>query len=587
MTDRKSSNFPGSTEIAASGYLSWFTSGVNYKISYSDFVTQLGVTGTLAQDGAVTGTPVLDGSSPNYLIRNIENGPGVKASVSPKNGITIEHNLNFNQTGAALTPDATAEQVIIRSIVGRDGINVAEAGDEIILSVGGAPVSNKTVLIDSVDDFPAPVGGVITLADETFYFIRDDINVGVNRFALGMDTVFGGSSRNVITLTYTGTDTLFTTSTGAGQIQHIGIEATSGTLIDCNVGLGNIFVMAEISYSVDTFGTFTGTGGVCRFTNVSGTIATEGILFTGNWGVCVFENAAITLNGGTLFDLDGATFDALEIETHIVTLGAGTTFMSGLTASGNINAGGVGTMADCRFSGTGTILSGIAPGDELWAFRSCDDTDDAFLQNGLFQGYLVLDNSPTTGVLVDPANPSYGWRDIIGYPAYRSSGAEQPPFNVFKDNQRLYQFDTLARKNWYVYHIPHDYVPGTDVYLHVHWAHNSATVASGSVTWQARAMYAKGHNQEPFGTEVTNTFGEAASTTQYQHMVTEGQLSTSGGSGTQLDTDLIEADGLVIVELSVSSNTINDGSWPFVVTADVHYQSSNMATKNKVPNFFG
>lgn len=56
-----------------------------------------------------------------------------------------------------------------------------------------------------------------------------------------------------------------------------------------------------------------------------------------------------------------------------------------------------------------------------------------------------------------------------------------------------------------------------------------------------------------------------------------------------LDTDLIEVDGVIIVALVVSTiPTITGGSpnEPFLITADIHYQSNNLATKNKAPDFW-
>jgi heme-degrading monooxygenase HmoA len=32
------------------------------------------------------------------------------------------------------------------------------------------------------------------------------------------------------------------------------------------------------------------------------------------------------------------------------------------------------------------------------------------------------------------------------------------------------------------FHMPHDYVPGTEMFIHVHWSHNSTIVTGGSVT---------------------------------------------------------------------------------------------------------
>lgn len=86
----KKSDFPASTTIENTATLDFVINGQNFKIAKSDFLAALGVTGTISQVGAVTGTPVLDVSgSPDFLIRNLEAGAGVVISTSPENGITI------------------------------------------------------------------------------------------------------------------------------------------------------------------------------------------------------------------------------------------------------------------------------------------------------------------------------------------------------------------------------------------------------------------------------------------------------------------------------------------------------------------
>jgi len=82
---------------------------------------------------------------------------------------------------------------------------------------------------------------------------------------------------------------------------------------------------------------------------------------------------------------------------------------------------------------------------------------------------------------------------------------------------------------------------------------------------------------------------QAANTTRYQHMIAETALSISGGSGTQLDTDLIEVDGLLFCRLYLDSNDLTDSVAPpdpFVHFVDIHYQSTGVPTKNRAPDFW-
>jgi hypothetical protein len=137
-----------------------------------------------------------------------------------------------------------------------------------------------------------------------------------------------------------------------------------------------------------------------------------------------------------------------------------------------------------------------------------------------------------------------------------------------------------------MFHILHDYVPGTDIYLHTHWAHNSATVTSGSVTWEFESSYAKGHNQAAFPASKVITVTQNASTAQYQHMIAEIAITNNGGDATRIDRNIIETDGIIMVRCRLTANSINGTPEPFLFLVDAHYQSTGVPTKNKAPNFF-
>lgn len=205
---------------------------------------------------------------------------------------------------------------------------------------------------------------------------------------------------------------------------------------------------------------------------------------------------------------------------------------------------------------------------------------------------LIFDKAAGHGIKVDTTTPTYPWADITAPLDIKTTGATAPTFATFIGNIGAFQCDTTgvpgsARTFHVVYHIPHDYAPGTDLFWHVHWAHNSASVTSGSVTWAYEVSYAKGFDQATFITPLSGSFAQTASTVRYQHMVAEGQISVAGGSGSQLNTTNMEPDGLLILAFSCSANTMNGSGIPFVFTADLHYQSTNIGTKNKAPNFYG
>lgn len=203
--------------------------------------------------------------------------------------------------------------------------------------------------------------------------------------------------------------------------------------------------------------------------------------------------------------------------------------------------------------------------------------------------FPILDKTSGNGIKVDTTTPTFGWRDLLGQIRTRGVGGTDPNDATYIGNIKAYQF-SVNDECWVDYHIPHDYVKGTDIHLHFHWSHNNAFVTGGNVTWAADITYSKGHNQAPFPATVNTTVVGNASTTQYQHIITEVQVSTSGGAAGQIDTDDIEPDGVIMIRgyLSANNITVSEGAVPdpFLHFKDIHYQSTNIATKDKVPDFY-
>ena len=126
---RKKSEFVQQSTVLANSYLDYVVNGTNYKIAYNDFVTGLGVTGTIVQEGAVTGTAILDVDGTINQIRNLESGSGIVTSVSAENGAKISHNFTANADGLPILLNTTAASPTIASIVAGSGISVAAVND--------------------------------------------------------------------------------------------------------------------------------------------------------------------------------------------------------------------------------------------------------------------------------------------------------------------------------------------------------------------------------------------------------------------------------------------------------------------------
>ena len=202
---------------------------------------------------------------------------------------------------------------------------------------------------------------------------------------------------------------------------------------------------------------------------------------------------------------------------------------------------------------------------------------------------ITLGKTSGVGIKVDTASPTFPWRDIIGRVTSVNQGASKPTQVTYRDTILEFQF-AAGDEDYFQFHIPHDYVPGTDIHLHFHWSHTGTLVNGGTVTFEYEATYAASHNQAAFPASVSGTVAGTASTTQYQHILSEVQLSAASPSGSQLDSDDLEPDGLILMRAGLSANniTVSGGGVPdpFIHFVDIHYQSMNIGTKSKAPDFY-
>ena len=220
---------------------------------------------------------------------------------------------------------------------------------------------------------------------------------------------------------------------------------------------------------------------------------------------------------------------------------------------------------------------------------------------------LVLPKTSGYGIQVDTTTPTFGWRDIIGAietrPAAGGGAASLPDFVVYRGSIYQYRFGTTAPNNhlheaFLGFHIPHDYVPSSDLFIHVHWSQivvdtGGTAAVPGVAKWYFDISYADGHGTaggaaDPFVAPITVSITQQGSTTQYGHLIAEVQFSNNGGTGGLFDSASIQVDGLFLVRVyrdpTDVADTLNQDT--FVHSVDIHYQSTNVATKQKAPNFY-
>ena len=220
---------------------------------------------------------------------------------------------------------------------------------------------------------------------------------------------------------------------------------------------------------------------------------------------------------------------------------------------------------------TGLRQQIVAMGDYLWT----NNPAVSYFKT------IVMNSSPTQGIQIgsQTGGYSYGWRDIIGVPQEPVAGSGKPSWTQIASSG-VYTWNYATNDlQYYSYHLPHDYVPGTDIYFHTHWF--SSTTAGGSARWQYDFIYAQGHQQGPFPTTATTVYSQQVQeTTAYTHMISETDAVTIAS---------LETDGLILLKVTRIAPTggpsdVSGGV--FVPVIDIHYQSHNLATRNKAPNFY-
>ena len=274
---------------------------------------------------------------------------------------------------------------------------------------------------------------------------------------------------------------------------------------------------------------------------------------------------------------------------------------------------------------------------------------------------LVLPKTTGSGIKVDTTTPTFGWNDLIGVINTRTGGAGVPSYLQYIGGIYQWSFGTVGgvKEVFNEYHIRHDFVPNTNMYIHTHWS--TILAPTGDVNWIFEVTYAKGYDQMAFQSPVTIPVVQT-STTAYNHMIAEVQMSAPNGlissainvlitsglntltsasslftaadinrtiriigagvAGADLDTTItafgsstsvtvadnasttitsqpnfnyrvidsnqLEIDGLLLVRTWRNSTREADtlDVAPFLHFVDIHYQSTNLTTKDKNYPFY-
>ena len=380
--------------------MDYFVNGVNYKIPYSNFVAGLGVTGSIVQDGATSGVPVLNTQGSVNNIRNLEPGAGISASVSAEDGITLKHNFTQDTTGSPVLVNPTATSPAIASIVAGSGISVTAASNNITIAASGTAKPSKQVLISVVGDLPTAVANVITLATDTEYLILQDISIGADSLA----TVLAGLDNTLVTITYTGTGDMITSGDKNFVVKDIALACASGRAFKITDTAAKTIGLRNITITTCTkVGSFVSTASDYTLNNVNSLItATTGMEFSGAFSRFIHTQSTVNLSAGAVYSLATATFKSFISDEIASTLAAGTKLLTGAASSANIVAGQLGVVIAPFLQGAGASapLTTIAPTDTRWNFTGGNTIADTRTS-----GLVSMQGNSTNTVIASAGTP--------------------------------------------------------------------------------------------------------------------------------------------------------------------------------------
>ena len=369
---RKKSLFPAQTSVLTNASMDYFVNGVNYKIPYTNFVSGLGVTGTIVQEGAVSGTPVLDKQNTVNNIRNLEAGAGIYTAVSSENGITIKHNFTQDTTGSPVLINPTNASPAIASIVAGSGISVTASSNAITIATTGVAKASDIVIVSVLADLPSAVAGAITLLANTEYQLIQDINIAANRIVMGDNCILAGLDQGLTSLTYSGTSDMITSADKTCTVKNLTLSCVNARAFKITDTSAKTFNLNSVTIATcNKIGLFTSTASTYLLQNFNSLItAADGMAFAGVFDRFAHTYSTVNITAGSVYDLGTASFKSFLSDSIVSTLASNSFFVKGAASSANIATGQLGSVKSPFLLGgaASAALSNVLPTDKSWEF---------------------------------------------------------------------------------------------------------------------------------------------------------------------------------------------------------------------------
>jgi hypothetical protein len=307
----------------------------------------------------------------------------------------MPHHPEPNSVGRELLHDQAAiDENRIRSIETK----IRSQSNELLLTGAGGI---NAIVVTELSDLPTPVGGDITLVEDTLYYFLGEIDLVANRIICGqntpivgrqsrVDSIIGNNATELILFDKTNGQGFFVqnltlTQSGAGHSVHVASGAGINCLIRNMTITGEIHIEdcgAVLMESVLMF-----PGSQLLLTGTVGDLLIKLGGFIGSSGVSSL-NMAATSSFGTI----------LIRESQFITV-TGSTGID-LDASATLTKG---ELSNTVFSGVGTFIDGFEKASDEWFFLS-----NTGLEDSRDRGTAQWQGSAATVDLPDAA----AWRTI-------------------------------------------------------------------------------------------------------------------------------------------------------------------------------
>ena len=247
--------------------------------------------------------------------------------------------------------------------------------------------------VRSLEDFPPPVGGVITLPADTTWELVNDVDLQGNRLVAAADVLIKGQSSENCRLSSTGlTGTAMITGTGSVLLRDMQVTA------DIALSLTGDYTNGMDFFSVNFIGCTTAVGTITDYTNClwndcvfidCGPLTYAGTFDT----ISHFQVLVVSSQSGVAIQLDPAVTITRRFRMAycaVVVFPAASTGIAGLPANfSNLQSF---ILNDVNFSGSGTFVSGLSASDNEALIRN----SVGLLNSADIAQYYMIGNATST-----------------------------------------------------------------------------------------------------------------------------------------------------------------------------------------------